>query len=84
MEIGADVIKTNYCGQVEAFKDIVQSVPVPIIVAGGPKDSGLSTIDLVKEALEGGAKGVAIGRRVWQSDDPEGLTRQIAEVMWPA
>ncbi len=82
MEIGADVIKTNYCGNVEEFKDIVQSVPVPIIVAGGPKESGLSTIDLVREALEGGAVGVAIGRRVWQSEDPEGLTRQIADVMW--
>ncbi len=82
MEIGADVIKTNYCGNVEAFRDIVQSVPVPIIVAGGPKDSKLSTIELVKEALRGGAMGVAIGRRVWQSEDPEGMTRQIADVMW--
>ncbi len=39
MEIGADVIKTNYCGDVAQFAEIVQAVPVPIIVAGGQDDA---------------------------------------------
>ncbi|HHY55451.1 MAG TPA: fructose-bisphosphate aldolase [Chloroflexi bacterium] len=83
MEIGADVIKTNYCGDVARFAEIVQAAPVPIIVAGGPKTTpDASTLQLVADALQAGAAGVAIGRRVWQSDDPEATTRAIHEVMF--
>ncbi len=82
MEIGADVVKTNYCGDVAQFAEIVAAVPVPIIVAGGPKTAGDdSTLQLVRDALAAGAAGVAIGRRVWQSADPAGVTRQIRAVM---
>ena len=82
MEIGADVIKTNYCGDVAQFAEIVQAVPVPIIVAGGPKTTpDTSTLDLVRGAMQAGAAGVAIGRRVWQSADPEAVTRQIHAVL---
>jgi fructose-bisphosphate aldolase/2-amino-3,7-dideoxy-D-threo-hept-6-ulosonate synthase len=83
MEIGADVVKTNYCGDAAQFAEIVQAVPVPIIVAGGPKTTpDISTLDLVRDALQAGAAGVAIGRRVWQSEDPEAVTRQIHRVMF--
>ncbi len=83
MEIGADVIKTNYCGDVAQFAHIAQAVPVPIIVAGGPKSTPeVSTAQLARDAIAGGAAGVAIGRRVWQSDDPEATTRQIHEALF--
>ena len=76
------MIKTNYCGGVAQFAEIVAAVPVPIIVAGGPKTTGDdSTLQLVRDALAAGAAGVAIGRRVWQSADPAGVTRQIRAVM---
>lgn len=82
MEIGADVIKTNYCGDVAQFREIVAAVPTPIIVAGGPKTAGDdSTLQLVRDALSAGAAGVAIGRRVWQSEDPTDITRQIRSAM---
>jgi DhnA family fructose-bisphosphate aldolase class Ia len=83
MEIGADVIKTNYCGDVAAFAEIVQAVPAPIIIAGGPKSTpAISTLQLVEEAMAAGAAGVAIGRRVWQADDPQAATREIHRVLF--
>ena len=39
-EMGADIVKTNYCGDIKAFKHVVASSPVPIIVAGGPNQRG--------------------------------------------
>jgi fructose-bisphosphate aldolase / 2-amino-3,7-dideoxy-D-threo-hept-6-ulosonate synthase len=82
-EIGADIIKTNYCGQVEAFRQVVASVPIPIIVAGGPKQANeLSVADFTRDAVAGGAAGVAIGRRVWQSENPCDVTRQIHQALW--
>lgn len=85
MEIGADVIKTNYCGNVEAFRQVVNSVPIPIIVAGGPKSSDEgddATSKMAKDAIAAGAMGVAIGRRVWQSENPKEVTKKVAAVLW--
>jgi fructose-bisphosphate aldolase / 2-amino-3,7-dideoxy-D-threo-hept-6-ulosonate synthase len=83
MEIGADIIKTNYCGNIDDFREITQSVPVPIIVAGGPKTAGDdSTAALVRDVVEAGADGVAIGRRVWQADDPKKVTQEIYQALW--
>ncbi len=84
-ELGADIVKTNYCGNVEGFRRVVASSPVPILTAGGPrKGAGNdSTLQLVREVTEAGAAGVAIGRRVWQSEDPEALVRQIHTILFP-
>ena len=85
MEIGADVIKTNFSGSVDSFRSVVKSVPIPIIVAGGPKSGNEgddATAVMAKSAIEAGAKGVAIGRRVWQSQNPQEVTRQVAAALW--
>lgn len=66
-ELGADIVKTIYTGSPETFRKVVEACPVPIIIAGGPKiedDEGL--IRMVNDSLESGAKGVAIGRNIWQ------------------
>ena len=84
-ELGADIVKTNYCGNVEGFRRVVASSPVPILTAGGPKKEKNQdgTLQLVEEVMEAGAAGVAIGRRVWQSEDPEALVRQIHNILFP-
>jgi fructose-bisphosphate aldolase/2-amino-3,7-dideoxy-D-threo-hept-6-ulosonate synthase len=84
-EMGADIVKTNYCGDIESFKHVIRSSPVPIVVAGGPKkeSDGGSPLEMVHEIIEAGAAGVAIGRRVWQSEDPESTVRQIHQILFP-
>lgn len=85
MEIGADVIKTNFSGDTASFRNVVSAVPVPIIVAGGPKSAGDgddATVKMAKAAVAAGARGVAIGRRVWQSENPREVTRQVAQAFW--
>jgi fructose-bisphosphate aldolase/2-amino-3,7-dideoxy-D-threo-hept-6-ulosonate synthase len=82
MEIGADIIKTNYCGNVEEFRKVVESVPIPIIVAGGPKQANEPSLaSFTRDAVAGGAVGVAIGRRVWQSENPREATQQIYKAL---
>jgi DhnA family fructose-bisphosphate aldolase class Ia len=84
-ELGADIVKTNYCGDVDAFRHVVASSPVPILVAGGPKreEGGAEGMHMVREIVEAGAAGVAIGRRVWQSEDPERTVRAIHQILFP-
>ena len=36
-EAGADIVKSVYTGEVNSFRKVVKSCPVPIVIAGGPK-----------------------------------------------
>ncbi len=81
-ELGADIVKTNYTGDVESFRKVVNSVRVPIVVAGGPKSDHVSEcLRLVYESIQAGAAGVSIGRNVFQHQDPSIMTRAIAEIV---
>ena len=83
MEFGADIVKTNYCGNVASFQQVVAATTVPVIVAGGPSESGAdNTLDVAREAISAGAAGVAFGRRVWQASDPESVVRGLHEVVF--
>jgi DhnA family fructose-bisphosphate aldolase class Ia len=84
-EMGADIVKTNYCGEIEAFRQVVASAPIPIVVAGGPKkaDGNSDTLQIVRDVVAAGAAGVAIGRRVWQAPDPQHLVREIYGILFP-
>jgi fructose-bisphosphate aldolase/2-amino-3,7-dideoxy-D-threo-hept-6-ulosonate synthase len=81
-ELGADIVQTNYTGDVEGFRDVVNSVRVPIVVAGGPKTNSASEcLRTVYESVKAGAAGVSIGRNVFQHQDPTAMTRAIAEIV---
>ena len=81
-ELGADVIKTNYTGNPDTFKDVVKGCPVPIIIAGGPKmGSDIELLQMIEEAIGAGAKGAAIGRNVFQHESPTSITRAISRVV---
>ncbi|HHV24498.1 MAG TPA: class I fructose-bisphosphate aldolase family protein [Methanosarcina sp.] len=81
-ELGADIVKTNYTGSPETFKEVVDGCPVPVIIAGGPKvESEQELLQMIEGSLEAGGRGVAIGRNVFQAKDPTGLVRKIAKVV---
>lgn len=81
-ELGADVIKTNYTGDPDSFKEVIQSCPVPIIIAGGPKaNTDEEVLQMVEGAIEAGASGVSIGRNIFQHDDPTKMTQAISKIV---
>ncbi len=81
-ELGADIIKTNYTGSKETFKDVIEGCPVPVVVAGGPKlDSEEKFLNMIVDAIDCGAAGVAIGRNIFQAEDIAEATRKICKVV---
>ncbi len=81
-ELGADIVKTNYTGDPDSFARVVEGCPVPVVIAGGPKvDSELDLLKMVQGAISSGARGVAIGRNVFQHDSPALITRRICGVV---
>jgi fructose-bisphosphate aldolase, class I len=66
VEVGADVVKTPYCGDVQAYAQIVADCPAPVVAAGGPKSQTLaSALAMMAEVVQSGARGATIGRNVW-------------------
>ena len=78
-ELGAHLVKTYYC---DGFEKVVEACPVPIVVAGGPKlDSDRAVLDLAYQAIHAGARGIDMGRNVWQSDHPVAMLKALRAVV---
>jgi fructose-bisphosphate aldolase/2-amino-3,7-dideoxy-D-threo-hept-6-ulosonate synthase len=81
-ELGADIIKTNYTGSIDTFKEVTSGCPVPVIVAGGPKaDSDKDVLGMVHDAISAGAAGISIGRNIFQHQDIKGMIRAMARIV---
>jgi fructose-bisphosphate aldolase/2-amino-3,7-dideoxy-D-threo-hept-6-ulosonate synthase len=81
-ELGADIVKTVYTGDVKSFSRVVRGCPVPIVIAGGPKMStDLDVLKLASEAMSAGAIGVSIGRNIFQHKNPTAMTRALARIV---
>lgn len=77
-EQGANVVKTYFC---EDFESVIESCPVPIIIAGGKKKSERDTLERTYEAIQAGAVGVDMGRNIWQSDNPVPMIRSVRHIV---
>jgi len=81
-EMGADVLKSPYPGTPEAFAPIVENAPVPVLIAGGPATgSDAAALEMVRGAVDAGARGVMIGRNVWQRPDPASMVRAMRAIV---
>lgn len=66
VEMGVDVVKTPYCGDLEAHRQIVAECPVPLVAAGGPQcDSLHAALAMMTDVMHSGARGATIGRNIW-------------------
>jgi putative autoinducer-2 (AI-2) aldolase len=77
-EFGAHLVKTYYC---ENFEKVVNSCPVPVIIAGGPKLQEREALELAYNAVKAGAAGVDMGRNIWQSDYPVPMIRAVRAIV---
>ncbi|MBZ0271621.1 3-hydroxy-5-phosphonooxypentane-2,4-dione thiolase [bacterium] len=77
-ELGADIVKTYYC---EDFEQVVESVPVPVVIAGGKKLPERDALAMAKKAIISGAAGVDMGRNIFQSDAPVGMVKAVRKIV---
>ena len=77
-EMGAHVVKTYYC---ENFEKVVESCPVPVIIAGGKKIPERDALQLTYDAIQAGAVGVDMGRNIWQSENPVPMIRAVRSII---
>ena len=81
-ELGADIVKVPYTGNVESFTEVVQGCPVPVVIAGGPRmDSDEDIYKMVAGALQAGAAGVSIGRNAFQHKTPDKIVQALSKMV---
>lgn len=82
IELGADLIKTSFVRPQEEYAGFVKQCYRPVVILGGEKTkTEAEMLEAIAEALETGARGVAIGRNVWQHKNPGGICRALVELV---
>lgn len=77
-ELGANIVKTYYC---DNFEEVVAACPVPIVVAGGKKLTEEEALTLAYKSIKGGARGVDMGRNIFQSLHPVEMIQCVRKVV---
>ena len=77
-EMGVQIIKTYYC---EKFEEIVAACPVPIVVAGGKKLPEREALTLAYRSIQGGARGLDMGRNIFQSENGPQMAEAISKIV---
>ena len=82
VELGADVVKVSYTGDIDTFGKVCDSCCVPVVIAGGPKlDSTESFLQMVSDSIEAGGAGLSVGRNVFQHENPTRLVEALNMVV---
>jgi fructose-bisphosphate aldolase, class I len=81
-ELGADVIKVPYTGDIKSFSDVIDACCVPVVIAGGEKmDSDRDIVQMVHDSVQAGGAGLSVGRNVFQHKNPETLVQALHGVV---
>lgn len=81
-ELGADIIKTNFTGNIDTFKTVTESCPVPVVIAGGPKcKTQQEILQTTSDAIKAGAVGLSIGRNIFQHENPTLIVKALSAIV---
>ncbi|MBN2067965.1 MAG: class I fructose-bisphosphate aldolase family protein [Candidatus Diapherotrites archaeon] len=80
-ELGADIVKTNYTGSPETFREVVKGCSVPVVIAGGSKGKEIDCLKKIEDSISAGGSGVCMGRNSFQHKDPTAFVRAVCKVV---
>lgn len=84
LELNADAVKIKYSGNMESFKKVVAAAGrAKVFVVGGPKAEKPDDLyQMTREIIQAGAVGLAVGRNVWQAENPLEVAKQLSEIIY--
>jgi class I fructose-bisphosphate aldolase len=82
-ELGADVAKVKYPGSKEAMEHAVQMAgKTKVVMSGGSKTSDREFLESVKAVIDAGGAGLAVGRNVFQRENPRRILDALEKVIY--
>lgn len=83
LELGADIVKVNYPGSFEAARWVVEAAGrAKVVVSGGPKQPEMELLEMAKIVIKAGAIGMAVGRNIWQNEQPLTITEKLKGIIF--
>ena len=83
LELGADIVKIKYPGDLEALSWAVESAGLTkVVVSGGEKREEEEFLTTAREVMKSGAIGMAVGRNIWQNDNPMVITDKLKAIVY--
>jgi len=83
LELGADLVKVPYTGDIESFSWVVKSAgKTGVLAQGGAKKEEGELLKEAEEIMQAGAVGMAMGRNIWQSKNPIDLSKKLAKIIF--
>lgn len=83
LELGADMIKIKYSGSEETFRKAVEAAgKTKVVLSGGAKVGEEEFVKIVEAVIKAGATGIAVGRNVFQHQNPLTMTERIKKVVF--
>ena len=81
-ELGADLVIVPFSGEADSFARAIAACPVPVLIAGGSRQTGFKKfLEMIKQVMDTGAKGVSIGRNIFQHPEPVKALEMIAKIV---
>jgi predicted phospho-2-dehydro-3-deoxyheptonate aldolase len=80
-ELGADIAKVPYTGNLETFREVVEGTPIPVVIAGGSKQGEEETLRMVEGMIRAGGAGLSMGRNAFQHESPEKFVRAACMIV---
>ena len=73
----------GFSSDLESLTKAVESAgKTKVVVSGGEKEDEQVFLSTVKTCMQAGACGMAVGRNIWQSQNPIQISNKIAEIIW--
>ncbi|RME30693.1 fructose-bisphosphate aldolase [Candidatus Woesearchaeota archaeon] len=84
LELGADILKVKYNGDLENFKWMLKCAGrAKVVVSGGTKTEPAAFLKEVHDIVHvAGGTGVAVGRNIWQDQRPFSLAKALEQVVF--
>lgn len=83
LEMNADFVKVPYTGDAESFSWAVRAAgKTGVLAQGGKKVDWENLEEEVRGVMQAGAAGIAIGRNVWQDENPNEISKKLAEIVY--
>jgi class I fructose-bisphosphate aldolase len=83
LELGADVVKVKNPGSKAAMEHTVEMAGrTKVIMSGGSKRSDREFLQSVKTAMDAGTVGLAVGRNVFQREQPERILDALEQLIF--
>lgn len=83
LELNADFVKVPYSGDIDSFKWVVKAAGKTGVLAQGGKKTDWDNLDSeISGVMTAGARGIAIGRNVWQDENPNEVSKKLAGIVY--